>query len=497
MASFTSLDLVEGGFEDDTCIEKALDKAHVVSAKRRNNAAVHGVGGIFAKGVRSFVLYMYVMVSLTTLQMEDMSAMAFAASYCMGQKPFNTSFMAAPVAALPFMSESDLGTAQTPFRRKLSFWTSDYVTWHTRNRYSSKRRVVFQSPHSGLGDRYRGLLRVWLLAVLSQRIFLIDWSTPFPFSDAISSTPGTNFIFNEQLDTPPQIQRATRYGNRTMSDSASFVERNVSGWRAFEHALASDVHTIFLQSGEPAELSSAQIKKCSYNQTSPFPLMSKSENWSVLRAIMRHVFRPSKKLSSMHKAANKVFDVHPISELPAVYNWYFYKYLPRPLKNRLSSSTPYISVHARIGKGVGEAHHKRFVAVSENMQKMADCLAVRSLQLVSLVSKESPSGSQNASIFLATDTPDFRALFVAAVHNLSRTATVLSGKWDTAHFNHLKRNNSTKHERALYLSSYLDLLLLGHGEHMISTGSGYAQLAFWLGAAQTFTAISGQECGVF
>jgi hypothetical protein len=64
--------------------------------------------------------------------------------------------------------------------------------------------VIFQVPLQGWGNRIRTLASSYLLAVLSERVFLVDWTTPTPLDKLI--TPPLQWSLQEYLARCPTSQ---------------------------------------------------------------------------------------------------------------------------------------------------------------------------------------------------------------------------------------------------------------------------------------------------
>lgn len=67
--------------------------------------------------------------------------------------------------------------------KTLRHFIDDYMVYHSANRWNGSKYLIFQPWGSGgLGDRTNHLLSAYWLAVISKRIFLVDWEVPFSAS---------------------------------------------------------------------------------------------------------------------------------------------------------------------------------------------------------------------------------------------------------------------------------------------------------------------------
>lgn len=191
--------------------------------------------------------------------------------------------------------------------------------------------------------------------------------------------------------------------------------------------------------------------------------------------------------------------------------------------NEESATTPeserrYIGVHARLGVGVGEMGHHRFHDLSRDMGKAARCLGRRAVQLAELgyrrelwdrmrAARPGAGAEQKKQttipIFLATDSPTFRPVFADTVRRLSRgTMRVVHGHWNVVHSNHvpwghvLPGNDLDESQKANngFWGLSMDLIMLGHAEHVISMYSTFPRFAVAIGDASTLIELRPERC---
>lgn len=310
------------------------------------------------------------------------------------------------------------------------FWIDRYLSWHARSRNQSNQRyLIYYSPHShtrGLGNRYRGLLRLYLISVLTRRIFLVHWPEPFPFSLVRASAPGTDLLYDAGVDAPSATDwRAVTTFSVNDSRNSTLLADSLLG---------PGTH-VFVDSSDNPALDNSSIAEFSSDSDVTNDL--RKPRPALFRAILRRVLPPSKKL--LHAAS-------------------------KPRRNT------YISIHARLGQGVGE-EDSASTRFNTSAVAIATCLASRAHRI------SVASGLRH--VYLATDTPSFHVLFREAAHPSLRH---MSGMKNRApqHFTDIS-------SRDMFMLTYRELVLLGSGRHLISTRSGFSSLAFAFGSAWTHT----------
>lgn len=184
----------------------------------------------------------------------------------------------------------------------------------------------------------------------------------------------------------------------------------------------------------------------------------------------------------------------------------------------LENERRYIGVHARLGVGVGEMGHHRFRDLSRDMGKAARCLARRAVKLSQLGYRPELWDRMRAAgkgtgaerkkqttipIFLATDSPTFRPVFADTVRRLSKgTMRVIHGHWNVVHSNHvpwgnaLSGNEDDELQKANngFWGLSMDLIMLGHAEHVISMYSTFPRFAVAIGEASTLIELRPERC---
>lgn len=355
------------------------------------------------------------------------------------------------------------------------FWLSDYAAWHTRHRRIDCRRLIFRTPGAGIGDRFRGLVNVYLMAVVTQRMFLIDWRKPFPIQESFSTSHLSKFVYDpdtgvsesRKLITVTNLKNSLSllYSDADIIISSSerppkFISQLRNTSEEYYHYCSK----LIPREGERGNY----IDQCNSQREAMATL--KVRELHLYRLILRNAFPVNSVLKQLHVGANHRFNICSHRDCknrrkPTVWS----------LAQRRNPSKPYVAVHARLGTGLSEGSLKRFVGFAHHTEMIASCLAKTSLR------RAAQKGlGESPHVYLATDTPDFRSVFVAAVRNLSANAVVLFDNDAPMHISRMRGSDVGSKKRP-YLQSLVELLVLGHGEDLVSLKSGFPELAFMLG----------------
>lgn len=380
------------------------------------------------------------------------------------------------MAARDFLSKTTLSAQDKSFLR---YFIYNYITFHKQNRYNSTRRLIFTPLRTGIGDRMGCLMFAYWAAVLSKRVFLVDWHYPFPLHEFLTEANGLQIFLQEG-----QIQREAKVGK------LAILTNKLSSVDTYEAVLGSDANTVIMATNRlPKPFSESELKKLLPGDLSPRFVNKMRLNRNFHRAILHHVLRLSDEMRRAQATLNSRMGISGESadERRGVLsdkNW-LVKPFVRPKR-------PYIAVHARIGAGVGENGTNRFKNISENAKLAAGCLASRAVRLSFL------AGSPALPVYLATDTPKFKDIFEKVVYSYSNgRIDVVSGNWSVQHSNKLVANvnkKSRKRDWAAMWGAYMDLVMLGHGEHILALYSSFPRLALAIGNAETLTELRNHIC---
>lgn len=365
---------------------------------------------------------------------------------------------------------------------------SDYVKWHS-NKVSGIKRgneslskvqtMIFfgNGRHHGLGDRFRGIMFAYLLCVFTERVLLIQWDEPYPLSRIFVNGIGTNFTYDPMYFTPSQLSNgsedAIHVGDvKSMHDLPKVLSSAQTVW--FECEPRVNWREVFEVLEEfPALPISRKLSKF-------LPFEVRPQATSVLPLILRALFRPSpefKKLMSARMLYEHRFSLSRI-------------WARSPLR-KIRVTHPYVSVHARLGHGVGE-HTKRFdlESVRLTLESLADCMANQALELARKVELADPP-----RFYLATDTVEFRGLFEKAVARLDKRVTVMYGLWNVRHVKDIHQRRAG--DLSMYMYTMLDVYLLSKGKAAVCGRSGFCTLATWMGGIGSTSYFKRDSCVAF
>lgn len=350
------------------------------------------------------------------------------------------------------------------------FWLIRYLRWHDAHRHSPRtRRVVFRTIGTGLGDHIVSAICVFRYAVLSRRLFLIEWNRPYPIRLILSATARRRFVYQ------PAIDRNDSFGGQHFS-----FRFRVPLPRDMIDLLNGNITTVYLRAGpllmQPN--TTALVSTVHWPNTTIPPF-----NLNVRRSVTRTLLDPSRKLSEVVSSLKSAFRLCAADERCTPW-----RYVPHfrwwPFRERKR----YIAVHARLGIGTKETRISRFSKIPGNERKIAHCLAgyVKYLAI--------SSGEKAPVVFIATDTEHFRPIFRRAMLERMSKSRVVYMRSKVRHWNRIPR--SSKRGLQMYFEQHAEMLLIGHATHIVSFWSGFSRCGFWRGSAKRLKVVTYKNCGV-
>ncbi len=331
----------------------------------------------------------------------------------------------------------------------VDFWITRHLTWHDSQRYNiSARRLVFRENGDGFGDRVKALIAVYGYAVLTKRLLVIQWHSPYPLATMISNRSQERFIFSEDIDS---IGLPARHG------------RNYK-FRYFEdmpesliHTLASDVHTVTLKIGPPTQTPDMLRQALAGGRFSHESIPRYTPD--IWRLATRQILERSEGIEEEAKKIRRRFAICGHEAQCS------------------GNQTRYIGVHARLGHGVGEGRW-RFNRFRGRHRDVSTCLA-RAVQ--------NDVATHRTSVFVATDTPAFRDVFVEVMKTAMPRTRVVYLNNEPVHFNKIKREET-------FRGQFVEMAILGDATRIIALRSGYSRSAFWMGQAKHYTQLEAEKC---
>lgn len=362
----------------------------------------------------------------------------------------------------------------------------DYLQWHARKRAAYQaairrassprstnaprppRMLVLRSDLSlthGLGDRFRAIITAYLLAVLSNRLLLIDWRKPIPLSTAFASPPGVNFTYDDFLaPSHPYDDSAIIQGNYYhISDS---VHVNVT--------------TLFLDSVPRPNITRWFVpppsRKSANKLLQRLSLLHPLPPCRAIPILFRALFTPT---PALRIALNRRLHTPPIATLDAEY-------------------MPYVAIHARLGYGLGEikkdASRFDLARSGTTLHGMAKCFANSAMQLSNEIHKgyKSKRHWYRPHFFLATDTPSFRPLVAQELGNKMPSSVLTYVDADVKHVRELQV--SAHDDIGMFMDMFVDVFLLSWSNALLNLRSGFSDLAVWMGGVCNQRVVTYKEC---
>lgn len=430
----------------------------------------------------------------------------------------------------------------------------DYIKFHSVQRHNKSCKLLIFRPHpTGIGDRFRPFIFSFFLSVLSKRLFLIDWQAPFPLSTFLTtnSNLNTSFFYHDYMQLHYDSHLRNWDGTTSTSDTDKGTTTTSTAYNGkeseliisnidkverifFTKHLDSNVKFLILCMHNPPTdncISDYASNKIPFTLKTPSKLPSITRNSDFQRYFFHHLFQINDEIRRDYLQKCKQLRLRCSPSLllrtssPRVQRKQHPRQTPSTSTDTPSTTTnekqsvgeeegnsggsevnqqqPYIGVHARLGVGLGEGKLNRFYPLAKNIVIPARCLASRAIKL-SLLSSKSAS---TLPIFLATDTPEFRELFTDIVHEMSDgRIAVMSGDWHVGHTDRLYGQHRQKgfvFDKSLFhdewnivWGTYMDLILLGHSDHIVSIYSTFPVIAHAIGDAMSLTQLKPDICTV-
>lgn len=388
-----------------------------------------------------------------------------------------------------FLDSKSLTRSQ---KEVLRFFFKEYLDFHRLNRHKKSKKLIFRPQDTGIGDRMDVLSFAYWASVLSNRVLLVDWRDPFPLDQFL-----TNANSDVDMFAHPSEVEGLRVGKGLAAGAKTrFLSNDLKELDQYASALFSNTEIIVMETNKsPGHFADQYLKANMPKSFTPAQMQGLRTDYSFRRVLFHHVFRLTDAMKMKHEQFNSRVQLRPastlLSEDMGAKRW---------LGLFAPNARPYIAVHARIGTGVGEFPAVRFKEIGQQLRVAAKCLASRAVRLAFF------SGSPPYPIFLATDTPEFRELFAQTVANMSQNRIdMVSGNWDVIHSNkighpHLSKarprsaQSEADEERKAMVGSYMDLIMLGHAEHIIALYSSFPRLALALGTAEMLAEVRNEIC---
>lgn len=335
----------------------------------------------------------------------------------------------------------------------------DYIRWHRLARKcfeneacTDKARVLIwrcnvpNHPCAGLGDRLRGIVSAMYLSYSAQRVFFIDWPVSdfdhYPLSRALIPA-SIDWRMPDSLNSIKHKLPAVYWGSIHNGSEDYLLPSGKDFNPSSENFEMETADTkVFYVSTVSTELLISRLQKNS-NTTRRIEDTRALSTTILVRALYKTLFRPSRVVTNL---ANTIYP---------------------------ENNAPYISVHSRTGEDVGEATAYAFVNMSSHDQVSAS--------LMECATKVDPTMDPKI-VFLAADSIQFKKIFEEKAARYGYN--VVTTKWRALHLRkrpEIMGQVSEETHCQEFLNIFADLILMSRGQALVSTGSGFARVAFYFG----------------
>lgn len=383
------------------------------------------------------------------------------------------------------------------YSKALHFLVRDYLQFHKQSRNNVTRILVFRPGTSDLRESLVYLAFAFWAASVSRRLLLVDWGEPFPLEKfLVNAESDANLFFQAPFDDP---RNETTSG--MASKSVAFVNGSDISLFAYEPALSSSLKVVVMQTDNtPSRFSEYFVSKYAPKDVQTSYVDKLRHNAVFYRVLFHHAFRLSAEAQTHQRLMNEQMRLRPVySRRPPLTEAGF---LEKQSIDSFDSydewNRPYIGVHADVAlreKTLSSIASKE--AKLRMMRRTAACLASRAVRLSFI------SGIPALPVYLSTDSSTFRALFGKDVKRFSKgrvsviklerevnqavTRKFLSAIGGETRNRDLAQNHNT-------WANLMDLVTLGHAEHIIALEDPLARLAMGLGTAETLIEVREEVC---
>lgn len=366
-----------------------------------------------------------------------------------------------------------------------------YIKWHAEMRNCLALSTCVQYPKIllwrckdglgslcwGTGDRLRGISSSLVLAMMTNRLFLLEWpDQPFPFLEAVipsqidwtvpdvlnySTWPTSNDhkwpLFRWESCPLGYTCIGNTMNSSSLNNSKPMIHKHLNLSESETYGVLRTVPNFVLHSRSLNSFRNRLIARPEWTNVFEDFTMVHMSQFSVNRFLIKSLFQPSTRVLSI---------LHDI--------------IPDEARRQ-----GYISIHVRTGEDVGEQSLQRFAG----FQKDRNELGMRFLSCAF-----SSGLKKGGRIFLASDSWKLKSTIVnQALHNnISILFTEQSAK-HVASFDVKHPSNKTKDiwnekeessEWKIFLNIFVEFFGLAGGKMMIGNRSEFSRLAFLIGDAR-------------
>lgn len=350
-----------------------------------------------------------------------------------------------------------------------------YVSWHIQNRKcfemgscqtENVKALVWKCPKppkkcAGVGDRLRGIQFAFLLAVITKRMFFIQWpDDPYPLLEAlIPATFNWNLPTNVSTQSWSILSWFTCIRPRPCTEGILPSDENLpppNGEGPDINILSDDIplrlndygHMVITARPRPQTVWNLMNNSKSIKNIIDLNYISRQID--IQRSLLKLIFKPSGHVQN-----------------------YMSKLIPDKVR-----TSGYVSIHARTGLDVQEGHSVRFINLNNDLANTANLMLTCALMMTNGTLK---------NVFLASDSAKFEKIF----NHLARKkkVEVFYSPIPTMHVDYAKLgyyHNMTEYDRwTSFINVFVDFFGVSQGRALITNGSGFSRMAFNYGHAST------------
>lgn len=317
----------------------------------------------------------------------------------------------------------------------------------------------------GIGDRLRGIQFSFLLSIVTNRMFFIDWPNyPFDFTQAIIP-----YLINWKL--PPRM--------------------DFENWAVLTHSKWPDLTLVRF----PTTIERSNGSTRFLNDINKYPRnidMRKANITSLLAGTANLTISTSSTLQSIARVVHNNALMTPFLDIhPRIYGMNnLYRKLLQPLfrpsnlvSNGMREETfigihkePYIAVHIRTGADVGESNHRRFQSHPNDTvmaKNLLDCI-------------QRINDDKKWAVFFASDSISLKreVLEKSKIRNIR----VLTKTIPADHFGRPRGPYKVSEyiRWVAFVNVYVEFFGIAGAERIIGNESGFSRMAYFVGNASDY-----------
>lgn len=348
----------------------------------------------------------------------------------------------------------------------------EYVKWHAVQRRclldarcrTKPNILVSRCPIRGnclgLGDRMRGVVFSFLMAVISKRVFFIDWPK-VPYDVTLGMVPAS-----VDWTLPPALRLDATWPYLRFSTNCDTPEGCEVTFPGPSGANTREPIPInFSQDNFEDKLGEHKVLSV-YSRAGSGMLKMFGDNPHYEAFVKEYVSATASERTRQFLMQN-LFRASPHT-------------LRRMSESNFTRDSDYISVHLRIGGDVGEGQMERFREKNANRNEIE-------LQMSRCVTRIRDCMGGLRRVFIASDSEEMRDRMQTRLQRKGFEVGSMNSR--ALHIDKAYRNTSMGVEERChsYFAVFADLFMLADGKFLLGTGSHFMKMASMLGNAQGLT----------